>query len=218
MNTRGPRQPMLAKPRASQQCRGAWQGAESRARFWLRGVGTTYWVICRSCGFLGGFPASYPPCPVAGSMHMQHLKGAAHSLCHGFRQMQVARLKLLHRNYFLALHRDTWHLVVTDKQMKLLFTPCSLLDLKEVGFPNYEWTTTHEQLWFLKELLIANGFSSGRFRMFHILQTFCMLVAWGFRWKWNLVHACLWHLHFLYLYLLPLKQLCLLWSLRFLHS
>lgn len=69
---------------------------------------------------------------------MQHLKGAAHSLCHGFRQMQVARLKLLHRNYFLALHRDTWHLVVTDKQMKLLFTPCSLLDLKEVGFPNYE--------------------------------------------------------------------------------
>lgn len=145
---------------------------------------------------------------------MQDLKGAAHSLRHGFRQTQVAHLQLLHGNYFLALHRETWHLVVTDKQINrwnIFLLPVSYLISRSLSFPNNEWKTIYEQLWFLREVLVPNDFSFGRSKMFHILQEFGILVDWAFWWKWNLVHVCV------YLYLLPLKQLCFLRSFRFLQ-
>lgn len=133
MNTRGPQYPIPAKPRASQQCHGTLARAAPWAWFWLRGVRTTYWVICRSCGFLGGFPTSYPPCQWRVACEIWREPHIPCAMASG--KCTVAHLELLHGNHFLALHRETWHLVVTDKQMKLFFLPANCLILRRLQFP-----------------------------------------------------------------------------------
>lgn len=113
-NTRGPQHYMPARLGTCNHSRESWHGLELWVWFWLTRVQTTYWVICKSCLFLHGFPTVTHPIQWLGDCKIW--REPRSSPCCSSRQTQVVCVKLQHGNCVLALHRETQHWVMAQKQ------------------------------------------------------------------------------------------------------